>query len=311
MLNRFRCLMGAVALLSLPAQAIQFSADVSDASWRVVSSPFECRVEQYIPVMGQASFYQRAGEPLRFELVADSVFPLRGTSSVHLVAPSWNAQLDSRKVYEFTPPRLDYLSFESTLAKQLLEGLLRGYVAEIYDDNPAVPRDHVAVVPVRFRPAYRDFQHCMAQLLPQNFEQIARSKIAFASGGYQLSETDRERLREVARYVLNDKEVNAVYIDGHTDNVGERNENLELSRLRAEQVALYLIQQGVNPDFVALRYHADFYPLVSNASASNRAKNRRATVRLAKEPNATVREKLYRAMVKADAPENNSLHPQQ
>lgn len=309
MFKRFRALVGGAALISLSAQAMQFSADVSDASWRVSSSPFECRVEQYIPVMGRVIFSQRAGEALRFELVADSVLPLRGASSVYLVAPSWNTALDSRKLHQFTPTRLDYLAFESVLAKQLLEGMLRGYVAEIYDDSLELPKDRVAVVPVRFRHAYRDFQHCMAQLLPHNFEQIARSKIAFASGGYQLSEVDRQRLREVARYVANDSEVNAVYVDGHTDNVGERHDNLELSRLRAEQVALYLIQQGVNPDFVALRYHADFYPLVSNASAANRTKNRRATVRLAKEPSATVREKLYRAMVKADAPENNSLQP--
>lgn len=302
-------LFGLIVAVS-PAWAIHYRADVSEASWRVTASPFECRVAQPIPIMGQASFFQRAGASLQFEVVADSELPVNDSASVNLVAPAWNNFLDSREVYQFSPQRRDRVRFDEGLAKQLLDGLLLGYAAEIKDKHASSGRkDRIAVVPVRFRPAYREFQSCMAQLLPYNFEQIERSKIIFSSGSYLLSEADREHLRNVARYVIADKEVNAVYVDGHTDDVGDRNDNFELSRLRAEQVALYLIQQGVNPDFVALRYHADFYPLQPNSNAQARSKNRRTTVRLAKEPNATVREKLYKSMAKHDTPQATTVQP--
>jgi len=294
----------------LPAQAINYSADVSQAQWQVDRSPFECRVSQAIPDMGEAHFYKRAGADLTFEMEASSEFPLRERASVNLVAPAWNNFLDGREVYQFSSSRRDRLRFEEDLAKQLLEGLLLGFSAEIRDTSQSsLRRDRISVVPVRFRAAYREFQDCMAQLLPFNFEQIERSKISFALGGYKLTESDREHLRAIARYVIADNEVNAVYVDGHTDNIGDRDENFELSRQRAEQVALYLIQHGVNPDFVALRYHADFYPIKPNTNASNRALNRRTTVRLAKEPSESIRDKLYKAMAQRDVPTPVDVQP--
>lgn len=297
-------------LVVLPAQAIQYSADVGQAQWRVSSSPFECRVTQDIPILGEARFSQRAGDSLRFEVEASSELPVKDSASINLVAPQWNNFLNGREVSQFSIERRDRVRFDEALAKEILEGLLLGYSAEIRDKSAqTMQKDRIAVVPVRFRAAYRDFQDCMAQLLPYNFEQIQRSKITFVNGGYQLSEKDREHLRDVARYVKADNEVNAIYIDGHTDSIGDRNENFELSRNRAEQVALYLIQQGVNPDFIALRYHADFYPVKSNDTASNRALNRRTTIRLAKEPNETIRDKLYKAMASRDTPQPVDVTP--
>ena len=310
MIARLKRLTSLCFLAAMPVHAINYSADVGQADWRVSASPFECRVTQDIPVMGEARFLQRAGDKLRFEVEASSELPMRDNASVNLVAPAWNDFLNGREVYQFAVERRDRVRFDDALSKQLLEGLLLGYSAEIRDLSPSATRkDRVAVVPVRFRSAYREFQDCMSQLLPYNFEQIERSKITFASGGYKLSEADRELLRNVARYVKADKEVNAIYVDGHTDNVGDRNDNFELSRQRAEQVALYLIQQGVNPDFVALRYHADFYPVKPNTSASNRILNRRTTVRLAKEPSETIRDKLYKAMAQRDMPKPVDVQP--
>jgi outer membrane protein OmpA-like peptidoglycan-associated protein len=131
----------------------------------------------------------------------------------------------------------------------------------------------------------------------------------FALGQDGLSEANRQALKDIARYVLADNEVNAIYVDGYTDNVGQRNENIELSRKRAEQVALYLIHLGVNPDIIALRYHGDYYPLAPNNSNDNRAKNRRVTVRLDKVPEATVREQWYQAITQRDSPKPADINP--
>jgi len=183
-----------------------------------------------------------------------------------------------------------------------MRGLLYGFSVELSQYQARAKNDSVTISPVRFREAYRNFQTCMTSLLPKNFEQISHSKIQFALGQDMLTETDRRTLRDIARYTQADAEVNAVYVDGYTDDVGKRADNLELSRKRAEQVALYLIQQGVNPDIVALRYHGDFYPLAANNSAVNRAKNRRVTVRLDKIPSASIRDKLYNAITLREAP---------
>ncbi|HJT72884.1 MAG TPA: OmpA family protein [Chitinophaga sp.] len=64
-------------------------------------------------------------------------------------------------------------------------------------------------------------------------------------------------------------------LGGHTDNVGNAQKNMALSKDRAESVKQYLVSQGANPSKIeAVGYGAD-QPIASNKTAAGRQKNRR------------------------------------
>ena len=66
-----------------------------------------------------------------------------------------------------------------------------------------------------------------------------------------------------------------IEIAGHTDNQGDPEENLDLSRRRAQSAFDYLVARGQDADrFVVVGYGEDV-PIASNDTADGRARNRR------------------------------------
>jgi len=66
-----------------------------------------------------------------------------------------------------------------------------------------------------------------------------------------------------------------VRIVGHTDDRGDSERNLDLSRRRADAVRDYLVSKGVAPERLETEGRGDAAPLVPNTTRENRAKNRR------------------------------------
>jgi outer membrane protein OmpA-like peptidoglycan-associated protein len=87
----------------------------------------------------------------------------------------------------------------------------------------------------------------------------------------------------MVQYVKADPSVTSFYIDGHTDSMGRRLANLELSKKRAEVVTQFLVANGVDEAMITTRYHGERYPVADNSNAKNRADNRRVTIRLERE----------------------------
>lgn len=72
----------------------------------------------------------------------------------------------------------------------------------------------------------------------------------------------------------------SVVIDSHTDNVGDANTLLQLTQERAQAIADRLIAAGVDPSRVKATGMGSTTPLVSNAKAATRVKNRRTDITL-------------------------------
>lgn len=66
-----------------------------------------------------------------------------------------------------------------------------------------------------------------------------------------------------------------IEIEGHTDNIGSRDYNLDLSQRRAETVLNYLVQHGIAADRLTPRGHGFDRPVTSNDTEEGRARNRR------------------------------------
>ncbi len=72
----------------------------------------------------------------------------------------------------------------------------------------------------------------------------------------------------------------AAYIEivGHTDNVGDENDNMKLSKLRAASVRDYLISKGHDANKMVTAGKGDTMPIASNDTEEGRASNRRVQI---------------------------------
>ncbi len=101
--------------------------------------------------------------------------------------------------------------------------------------------------------------------------------IVFESGKTDLLPSSFEELNELAEYLINNPDLKAS-ITGHTDNVGEKEENLTLSKYRAETVLNYLKQKNINASRLSFDGKGDAEPISSNESEEGKQKNRRVEV---------------------------------
>ncbi|RDE25347.1 OmpA family protein [Motiliproteus coralliicola] len=274
------------ALLVGPAQAVTFIAPLDDTRWELEASKFSCRLSQPIPDFGTASFEHRAGEQLEFVISSPQAELLGKETLIMAEAPPWHPGRGTHRI-GMIRDAVNSKSFrlQPPLAKDILTSLYQGRTPALtnqnwYGTDTAVK---VAISSANFQQAYSNYQSCVGELLPVNFQQVARSAVLFPSAQWRLSDSTRQRLDLVALYVKNDPSVKTIYVDGHSDNLGRRLANRDLSRQRAEAVTRYLTKIGINEDMITTRYHGERYPVVKNTNSNNRARNRRVTVRLERE----------------------------
>jgi len=263
--------------------ALEYGSGVENTVWAVSGSVFSCRFEQFIPDYGQGVFSQRAGEDVTFRLETVRNLMDYSQAQVSILAPPWQPSirpenLGTARIVKESPN----LSLDAERTNQFLHALLEGKWPAIahktyYDQNRFV-KVHLSAT--GFKDYYRQYMQCVNQLLPLNFDQIARSKVLFGSGEEHVDKKDMAVLDRVIFYIKHDPRVFAVYLDGHSDNVGRRYDNRQTSKARVEDVERYLIKAGINPEMITTRFHGDRYPIANNATAAGRAQNRRVTIRL-------------------------------
>ena len=96
-------------------------------------------------------------------------------------------------------------------------------------------------------------------------------------------EFNKSRLLKAASFILDDvvdvilsnPSIGQIQIEGHTDNVGTEEYNLELSEKRAGAVRDYLIEAGIPAKQLSAKGFGTSRPVASNDTAKGRAQNRR------------------------------------
>lgn len=106
-------------------------------------------------------------------------------------------------------------------------------------------------------------------------ELVIRRQVNFATDSADILPDSEQLLTEVADALLRHPEVTQIEIQGHTDNRGGAEHNLDLSQRRAEAVREWLVRAGVGGERLQARGYGDTQPLVPNITAGNRARNRR------------------------------------
>ena len=113
-------------------------------------------------------------------------------------------------------------------------------------------------------------------IITEDDRRLVREAIAnleFATGKSDIKPNSFASLDRVADLV---KRKNlSLKLAGHTDNVGNDNNNMILSKNRAESVKAYLVGKGVNPSRIEATGYGETQPIASNKTAAGRQQNRR------------------------------------
>ncbi len=279
----------AILVEASPVGALSYSNAINESSWNASSSVFVCRLEHQVPVFGSAVFTTYAGEKSKFHLSALSAKFDAGQAAVYSKSPIWKKgttveDLGMVPVKRGTRPM--WLGTKKT--EKMLSELNRGkeieFVRRAWFEKKGGSSARLLLSNIGFREEYREYLNCLAGLLPANFDQMRRTALYFPAGQQDdkdgVGVINMRKLDKVLKLVKHDNKIRSFFIDGHTSSPGDRIDNLELSKQRAEMVAAYLMRRGVPEDWIKTRWHGERYPKASNGTSSGRAKNRRVTLRI-------------------------------
>jgi len=105
----------------------------------------------------------------------------------------------------------------------------------------------------------------------------APDSITFRTDSAEIQPQFRRVLSDVATSIQQYPNT-AVRVEGHTDSTGSASYNQDLSVNRAQSVASYLAQSGVQPSRLQAIGYGESRPIATNSTPQGRAQNRRVEI---------------------------------
>ena len=110
-------------------------------------------------------------------------------------------------------------------------------------------------------------------------KRIILRNIYFETDSHHLNEKSNVEIESAADLLLSNPDL-VIQIEGHTDNVGRDDYNLDLSMRRAREVYKALIAKGINESKLQSKGFGSSKPIRPNDSEANRQSNRRIEFRV-------------------------------
>lgn len=119
-------------------------------------------------------------------------------------------------------------------------------------------------------------------VIEKEVEEILKTafdNLEFETGKDIIKQASLPSLTELAE-VLKKKSAWGLQISGHTDNVGDDQKNLILSKKRAEAVKAFMVSQGIDASRLSTLYFGETQPIATNDTPEGRQKNRRVEMKI-------------------------------
>lgn len=291
-MNLFKIYSGLVLAVVLLGSGIDAHADEQisyqpniQASWQHLAKKDVCSLVLSLADYGEARFIADASMLPAFELQAFKDLHAPGPVNVAKYAPPWHPDAPLRE-------ELGVLSHiegggavaRGKLASTMLFALREGMHVELTAPAWFDPRSEVLLdLPAKdLNPALGAFMRCAQTDIKVSWQEMSRTRIGYKVDQHELDDAGRARLRSLASYVMEQPDPVSIFVDGHTDASGVKQNNLRLAKHRAEAVAQYLRTCGLTSEQIVVRYHGAAYPVADNGTTAGKAKNRRTTVRLSR-----------------------------
>jgi outer membrane protein OmpA-like peptidoglycan-associated protein len=120
---------------------------------------------------------------------------------------------------------------------------------------------------------------CPLLIAHSNALRPQKKYIFFAGRSSGISPGSVKLLKNIAQ-ILKENPTYTIYLDGHTDNVGDHDLNMKLSMKRAEAAKSFLISAGVEKSQMTWDGHGPDKPIDTNKTKAGRAKNNRVEISL-------------------------------
>ena len=120
----------------------------------------------------------------------------------------------------------------------------------------------------------QDLQGASVERVGEGIKITFNSGLLFDVNKATLRDASKAELTKLAQ-ILNKYPDTNILVEGHTDNTGSEEYNLELSRQRAQSVENYLASLNVDPTRFTIMGYGESQPVATNDTVEGRQQNRR------------------------------------
>lgn len=135
------------------------------------------------------------------------------------------------------------------------------------------PEDYIYITDIRIASGGRDLYQTL-----EEEGRVSFNDIHFATNKAEILPESNETLQQIGQLLQEHPQL-SLLIEGHTDNTGDFDNNMELSKQRAEAVRSHLIDQyGISKERLRSMGQGQTQPISTNDTEEGRAKNRRVEI---------------------------------
>jgi outer membrane protein OmpA-like peptidoglycan-associated protein len=125
---------------------------------------------------------------------------------------------------------------------------------------------------------------CPRMIRVEGDQIVILQRIEFANNSDRLLPPSTPILEEVRAVLAANPQITSIRIEGHTDNVGRDDRNLDLSRRRAESVKRWLVEHGIEESRMTAEGLGETRPIADNTTPAGRQTNRRVEFHISSTP---------------------------
>lgn len=112
-------------------------------------------------------------------------------------------------------------------------------------------------------------------------EKVVLNNVFFDVDKYALKDESKAELNKLVAFLKNNAKM-VIEVSGHTDNTGNKQNNIILSGNRAKSVYQYLIANGIEATRLTFKGYGDAQPVADNKTEAGRKLNRRTEFKVVK-----------------------------